>query len=181
MIDQDKIMVAAGVYYDTTLDRSAHYSDTTYASRAPVEVLGKQTAYTIQSVRHQPGPGHPNTVYYSDSDESDEDEPLEVLEKSSDSTTSHSNHSLPKYESFYFGVDHIEEKSSGSTTSHFDLSFPEYESFHFDLSIDRLPPAERSDLIMRSSPMNSLTSYLHQSMIVFTSILSPIQENYLDF
>ncbi|GKC04032.1 reverse transcriptase domain-containing protein [Tanacetum coccineum] len=214
MIDQDKIMVAAGVYYDTTPNRSAHYSDTTYTSRAPVEVLRKQTAYTIQSVRHQPGPGHPNIVYYSDSDESDKDEPSEVLEvqrsihplignptpssdsvveslsplptpfgdkKSSDSTTSHFNHSLLEYESFCFGVDHIDEKSSGSTTSHFDLSLPEYELFHFDLSIDPLPPGERSDLIMRSLPMNLLTSYLHQSMIVFTSILSPIQENYLDF
>ncbi|GJT96931.1 hypothetical protein Tco_1092449 [Tanacetum coccineum] len=66
-------------------------------------------------------------------------------EKSSGSTTSHSDHSLPEYELFCFDVDHIEEKSSGSTTSHSDLSLLEYESFHFDLSIDPLPPADRSD------------------------------------
>ncbi|GKC63438.1 hypothetical protein Tco_1096036 [Tanacetum coccineum] len=42
-------------------------------------------------------------------------------------------------------VDHIEEKSSGSTTSHSDLSLLEYDSFYFDLSIDPLPPADRSD------------------------------------
>ncbi|GJR00499.1 reverse transcriptase domain-containing protein [Tanacetum coccineum] len=59
--------------------------------------------------------------------------------------TSHSNHSLPEYESFCFDVDHIEEKSSGSTTSHSDLSLLEYESFHFYLSIDPLPPTDRSD------------------------------------
>ncbi|GJR82477.1 hypothetical protein Tco_0153262 [Tanacetum coccineum] len=108
MIDQDKIMVADGgnimrktpqdeydliekmtqhhfqwdaeVYYDTTTGVSAHYSETTFALSAQPEVLGKQTAYTIQSVQHQPGPGHPHTVYYSDSDESDEDEPFEVLD-----------------------------------------------------------------------------------------------------
>ncbi|GJR38179.1 hypothetical protein Tco_1213863 [Tanacetum coccineum] len=84
MTDQDKIMVAAGgnimrktpqdeydliekmtqhhfqwdaeVYYDTTTGLSAHYSETTYALSAQIEVLGKQTAYTIQSVQHQPGP-----------------------------------------------------------------------------------------------------------------------------
>nr|GEX25338.1 hypothetical protein [Tanacetum cinerariifolium] len=65
--------------------------------------------------------------------------------KSSGSTTSHSNHSLPEYESFCFDVDHIEEKSSGCATSHSDLSLPEYEPFHFDLSIDPLPPVDRSD------------------------------------
>ncbi|GKE07499.1 hypothetical protein Tco_1399517 [Tanacetum coccineum] len=86
---------------------------------------------------------------------------FDIEEKSSGSTTSHSNHSLPEYESFCF--DHIKETSSGSTTSHSDFSLPdykkssgsttsyyglsrlEYESFHFDLSIDPLPPADRSD------------------------------------
>ncbi|GJZ97070.1 hypothetical protein Tco_0669404, partial [Tanacetum coccineum] len=70
---------------------------------------------------------------------------FDIEEKSSGSTTSHSDHSLPEYEAFCFDVDHIEEKSSGSTTSHSDLSLLEYESFHFDLSIDPLPPADRSD------------------------------------
>ncbi|GJW64923.1 hypothetical protein Tco_0116807 [Tanacetum coccineum] len=70
---------------------------------------------------------------------------FDIEEKSSGSTTSHSDHSLPDYESFCFDVDHIIEKSSGSTTSHSDLSLLEYESFHFDLSIDSLPPADKSD------------------------------------
>ncbi|GKE03165.1 hypothetical protein Tco_1395183 [Tanacetum coccineum] len=38
----------------------------------------------------------------------------------------------------------MEEKSSGSTTTHSDFSLPEYDSFIFDLSIDPLPPADRS-------------------------------------
>ncbi|GKC83030.1 reverse transcriptase domain-containing protein [Tanacetum coccineum] len=61
-------------------------------------------------------------------------------EKSSGSTTSKSNHSLPAYEEFFF-----EEKSSCSTTSHSDPSLLEYESFYFDISIDTLPPVDRSD------------------------------------
>ncbi|GJV74333.1 hypothetical protein Tco_1494328 [Tanacetum coccineum] len=141
---------------------SVHYSETTFASRERVEVLGKQIGYTIQSVQHNPGPGHPNTVYYSDSNESDEDEPSEVLDiqklihslsgnptlssdpKSSGNTTTHSDYSLPDYEACYFDDDHIEEKSSGSTTTHSDFSLPEYDSFIFDLSIDPFPPADRS-------------------------------------
>ncbi|GKF80370.1 hypothetical protein Tco_0238972, partial [Tanacetum coccineum] len=70
---------------------------------------------------------------------------FDIKEKSSGSTTSQSDHSLPNYESFYFDVDHIEENSSGSTISHSDLSILEYDLFHFDLSIDLLPPADRSD------------------------------------
>ncbi|GJV42255.1 retrotransposon protein, putative, unclassified [Tanacetum coccineum] len=145
MIDQNKIMWDANVYYDTTPDMSVHYCDTTYASVAPVEVLGKQTAYIIQSVPHQPGPGHPNIVYYSDSDESDEDEPSDVLESLSppptpfedidslveetDALLSHINDSLPDYETFCFD---IEEKRSGITTSHSDYSLLDYDAFYFD-------------------------------------------------
>ncbi|GJZ53560.1 hypothetical protein Tco_0608445 [Tanacetum coccineum] len=70
----------AEVYHDTTTDMSAHYSKTTFASSEQVEVLGNDTGYTIKSVQHQPGPGHPNTFHYSYSDESDEDEPSEVLQ-----------------------------------------------------------------------------------------------------
>ncbi|GJS46689.1 reverse transcriptase domain-containing protein [Tanacetum coccineum] len=184
MIDQERFMVAVGV-----------------------EVLGKQTGYTIQSVQHNPGQGHPNTVYYSDSDESEKDEASKVLdiqkpihslsgnptpssdsmvetsspsptptkysdspveesdnllshiddsfaeyetfsfdieEKSSGSTTTHSDYSLPDYGTFYFDEDHIKEKSSGSTTTHSNFSLPEYDSFIFDLSINPLPPADRS-------------------------------------
>ncbi|GKF73249.1 hypothetical protein Tco_0219581, partial [Tanacetum coccineum] len=57
---------------------SDHYSETTFSSRE--RVLGKQTGYTIQSAQHNLGPGHPNTFYYSDSDESDNDEPSEMIE-----------------------------------------------------------------------------------------------------
>ncbi|GJS44724.1 reverse transcriptase domain-containing protein [Tanacetum coccineum] len=82
MIDRDKIMWDAEVYYDTTTDMSAHYSKTTFASSEQVEVLGNDTGYTIQNVQHQPGPGHPNTFHYSYSDERDEDEPSESLSPS---------------------------------------------------------------------------------------------------
>ncbi|GJV66507.1 hypothetical protein Tco_1482016 [Tanacetum coccineum] len=58
----------------------AHYFETTFASSEQVEVLRNDTGYTIQSVQHNPGPGHPNTFYYSDSDESDDDEPSEMIE-----------------------------------------------------------------------------------------------------
>nr|GEV55896.1 uncharacterized mitochondrial protein AtMg00810-like [Tanacetum cinerariifolium] len=47
------------VQYDTTTDMSAHYSKTTFASSEQVKVLGNDTGYTIKSVQHQPGPGHP--------------------------------------------------------------------------------------------------------------------------
>ncbi|GJR13722.1 hypothetical protein Tco_0796374 [Tanacetum coccineum] len=63
-----------------------------------------------------------------------------IEKKSSGCTTSKSDHSLHDCEAFCF-----EEKSSSSTTSHSDPSLLEYESFYFDLSIDPLPPAERSD------------------------------------
>ncbi|GJY08458.1 hypothetical protein Tco_0375512 [Tanacetum coccineum] len=59
---------------------SAHYSKTTFASSEQVEVLGNDTGYTIQSIQHQPGPGHHNTFHYSYSDKSNEDEPSEVLQ-----------------------------------------------------------------------------------------------------
>ncbi|GJY43396.1 gag-pol polyprotein [Tanacetum coccineum] len=72
-----------------------------------------------------------------------------------------SNYSLLDYEAFYLDDNHIEKKSSGSTTTHADFS--QYDSFIFDLSIDSFPPADRVIYIMRSSPVNLLTSYLHQS------------------
>ncbi|GKD66819.1 hypothetical protein Tco_1308927, partial [Tanacetum coccineum] len=70
---------------------------------------------------------------------------FDIEEKSRGSTTTHSDYSLPDYDAFYFDNDHIEEKSSGSTTIHSDFSLPEYDSFIFDLSIDPLPPTDRSD------------------------------------
>ncbi|GKA00834.1 reverse transcriptase domain-containing protein [Tanacetum coccineum] len=170
MIDQDKIMVAAGgnimrktpqeaydlienmtqhhfqwdaeVYYDTTTGVSAHYSETTSVLSAQIKVLGKQTAYTIQSVQHQPGPGHPNTVYYSDdSDKSDENEPSEVLDiqklihslcgnptPSSDSVVeSLSPSPIPCGDS-----DSLVEETD-TLLSHSDDSVPDYETFCFDI------------------------------------------------
>ncbi|GJW12361.1 hypothetical protein Tco_1578188 [Tanacetum coccineum] len=53
---------------------------TTFTSSEQVEVLGNDTGYTIQSIQHPLGPGHPNTFHYSYSDESDEDEPSKVLQ-----------------------------------------------------------------------------------------------------
>nr|GEV62179.1 hypothetical protein [Tanacetum cinerariifolium] len=92
---------------------------------------------------------------------------FDLEEISSGSTTTHFDISLPKYEAFY--DDHVKEISSGSTTTHSDSSL--YDSFIFDLSINLFPPADRS--IFMSLPMNSFTSYLHQSMIFSSSRLNP--------
>ncbi|GKB10592.1 reverse transcriptase domain-containing protein [Tanacetum coccineum] len=70
---------------------------------------------------------------------------FDIEEKSSGSTTTHSDYSFLDYDAFYFDNDHIEEKSSGSTTIHSNFSLPEYDSFIFDLSIDPLPPTDRSN------------------------------------
>nr|GEV60867.1 hypothetical protein [Tanacetum cinerariifolium] len=66
---------------------------------------------------------------------------FDLEEISSGSITTRSNISLPKYEAFY--DDHVKEISSGSTTTHSDSSL--YDFFIFDLSINPLPPADRSD------------------------------------
>nr|GEX89833.1 hypothetical protein [Tanacetum cinerariifolium] len=66
---------------------------------------------------------------------------FDVEEISSGSTTTHPDISLPEYEVFY--DDHVKEISSGSPTTHSDSSL--YASFIFDLSINPLPPADRSD------------------------------------
>ncbi|GJZ75482.1 hypothetical protein Tco_0639947 [Tanacetum coccineum] len=66
---------------------------------------------------------------------------FDLEENSSGSTTTHTDYSLPDYEAFY--DDHIKEKSSGSTTTHADFS--QYDSFIFDLSINPIPPTDRSD------------------------------------
>nr|GEV91077.1 hypothetical protein [Tanacetum cinerariifolium] len=76
------------------------------------------------------------------------------------------DNSLPEIETFCFDM---EEISSGSTTTHSDSSL--YDSFIFDLSINPFSPAD--GVIFMSSPMNSLTSYLHQSMIVSSSRMNP--------
>ncbi|GJY77160.1 reverse transcriptase domain-containing protein [Tanacetum coccineum] len=66
------------VYYDTTTGVSAHYSETTSTSSAQIKVLGKQITYISQNLQHEQGPGHPNTIEYTYSDESDEVEPSEA-------------------------------------------------------------------------------------------------------
>ncbi|GJQ96747.1 retrotransposon protein, putative, unclassified [Tanacetum coccineum] len=169
MIDQERFMVAAGgnfmrktpqeaydlienmtqhhfqwdaeVYYNTTTDMSAHYSETTFASRERVEVLGKQTGYTIQSVQHNPGPGHPNTFYYSDSDESDDDEPSEMIEDQksvhhlSGSPTPSSDPvvaSLSPLPTPFGDSDSLLEETD-TLLSHSDDYIPDYETFFFNI------------------------------------------------
>ncbi|GJW31778.1 hypothetical protein Tco_0051810 [Tanacetum coccineum] len=167
MIDQERLMVAVGgnfmrktlqeayhlienmtrhhfqwdaeVYYDTTTGMSAYYSETTSALSAQIEVLGKQTTYTIQSVQHQPGLGHPNTVYYSD--DSDEDEPYEVLDiqkpihSLSGNLTPSSDlvvESLSSSPTPCGDSDSLLEETD-TLLSYIDDSFPEYETFSFDI------------------------------------------------
>nr|GFC09382.1 hypothetical protein [Tanacetum cinerariifolium] len=83
---------------------------------------------------------------------------FDLEENSSGSTTTRSDYSLSDYEAFY--DDHVKEICSGSTTTHSDFSL--YDSFIFYLSINPFPPIDISDFIMRSLPINSLTSYLHR-------------------
>nr|GFA29628.1 hypothetical protein [Tanacetum cinerariifolium] len=73
------------------------------------------------------------------------------------------DNSLPEFENFCFDLEEISSGkiSSGSTTTYSDISLSDYDSFIFDLSNDQFPPTDMSDLIMRSSLMNSFTSYLH--------------------
>nr|GEZ42136.1 hypothetical protein [Tanacetum cinerariifolium] len=119
---------------------------------------------------------------------------FDLREISSGSTNTHSDISLPDYEAFYFDDDHIKEISSGSTTTHSDISLPDYEAFYFDddhiKEISSGSTTTHSDishlnmirlsltLLMRSSSMNSLTSYLHQSMIVSILGIFPIRDDH---
>nr|GEV01271.1 hypothetical protein [Tanacetum cinerariifolium] len=66
---------------------------------------------------------------------------FDLEEISSGSTTTRSDISLLDYEAFY--DDHVKEISSGSTTTYSDSSF--YDSFIFNLSINPIPPADRSE------------------------------------
>nr|GEW76921.1 hypothetical protein [Tanacetum cinerariifolium] len=101
----------------------------------------KQTAYTIQSVRHQPGPGHPNTDYDLDSDESDDDEPYKVLDVQrlihhlSDSPTPFFDPIVESlsllFTPFMDSDSLLEEKDT--FPSRFDDSLPDYETFCFDI------------------------------------------------
>nr|GEZ28886.1 hypothetical protein [Tanacetum cinerariifolium] len=109
---------------------------------------------------------------------------FDLREVSSGSTTTHSDISLSDYEAFYFNNNHIKEISSGSTTTHSDISLSDYEAFYFNNNhikeISSGSTTTHYDISLSeydsSSPMNSLTSYLHQSMIVYTFGICPIQE-----
>nr|GFA10459.1 hypothetical protein [Tanacetum cinerariifolium] len=94
---------------------------------------------------------------------------FDVEEISSGSTTTRSDISLLEYEAFY--DDHVKEISSGSTTTHSDSSLIIRSSLIFRSTYFLL----LIGVIFMSSPMNSFTSYLHQSMTVSSSILNPIR------
>ncbi|GKA24285.1 reverse transcriptase domain-containing protein [Tanacetum coccineum] len=104
---------------------------------------------------------------------------FDMKEKSSGSTTTHSDYSLPDYDAFYFDNNHIEEKSSSLLILIFLFLNMICLSLIFRLIRFLLPIGVL--FIMRSSPMNSLTSYLHRCMIIFTLIWRPIQESLLEF
>ncbi|GKC06969.1 reverse transcriptase domain-containing protein, partial [Tanacetum coccineum] len=145
MVDRDKIMVAAGGNIMQKTPQEAYdliENMTQHHFHAQIEVLGKQTAYTIQSVQHQPGPGHPNTVYYSDdSDESDEDESSKVLDIQKP-IHSLSNNPTPSFDSKVESLSPLPTpfedsdsllEESDTLLSYSDDSLPEYESFSFDI------------------------------------------------
>ncbi|GJV52402.1 reverse transcriptase domain-containing protein [Tanacetum coccineum] len=189
----------AEVYYDITTGASAHNSETTFALNSdesdedePSEVLDVQkpihslsgnptpsSDYVVKSLSPLPTPfggsdlllEETDTLLSNFNDSSPDYETFcfNIREKSNGSATSHSDHSLSEYESFCFDVDHIEEKSIGNTTSHSDLSLLEYELFHFDLSIDPLPPVDRSD------------SHLKEFADELTHIISPLEYEYFYF
>ncbi|GKA15413.1 reverse transcriptase domain-containing protein [Tanacetum coccineum] len=116
MVDQDKIMVAAGGNILRKTPQEAYKPIPSLSGN-----LTPSFDYMVESLSPLP-------TSFGDSDS--------LLEET-DTLLSHSDDSLPNYEIFCFD---IEEKSSGSTTSHFDHSLPDYEAFCFDL-----PPTDRSD------------------------------------
>ncbi|GKD36526.1 reverse transcriptase domain-containing protein [Tanacetum coccineum] len=168
MIDQERLMVAAGgnfmrktpqeaydlienmthhhfqwdaeVYYDTTTDMSDHYSKTTFISSEQVEVLGNDTGYIIQSIQHNPGLGHPNTFYYSDSDESDDDEPSKMIEDQnsihhlSGSLTPSSDHVVASLSPSLTPTEDSDSilEETGTLLPHHDSTSPEVDDDIFD-------------------------------------------------
>ncbi|GJS15663.1 reverse transcriptase domain-containing protein [Tanacetum coccineum] len=161
MIDRDKIMVVAGgnimhktpqEAYDLIENMTQHHF------YAQIEVLGKQTTYTIQSVQHQPGPGHPNTVYYLGSDESDEDEPSEVLHIQKP-IHSLSGNPTPSFDSMVESLSPLlplpsRIKSSGSTTSQSDHSLLTRNPAV--LNVDHNPKRKSACLIISQMAYNIL-------------------------
>nr|GEX60036.1 hypothetical protein [Tanacetum cinerariifolium] len=86
----------AKVYYDTTPDMSAHNSDTTYTSIAPVEVLGNEEKSSGSTTTHSDYSLLNYEAFYFDDDH--------IKENTSGSTTTHSYFSLPEYDWFIFDL-----------------------------------------------------------------------------
>ncbi|GJS73258.1 hypothetical protein Tco_0706099 [Tanacetum coccineum] len=116
------------LYYNTTTDISSHYSKTTFASR-------ERAGYTIQSVQHNPGPGHPKTFYYSDSDESDDDEPSEMIE---DQKLIH----------------HLSGSPTPSSDPETDTLLPHHDSTSLEVDDDIFDPEEDIRLLERLLNLN---------------------------
>nr|GEY79617.1 hypothetical protein [Tanacetum cinerariifolium] len=88
---------------------------------------------------------------------------FDVEEISSGSTTTPSDISLSEYEAFY--DDHVKEISSGSPTTHSDS--PLYASFIFDLSINPVPPADRSDFYEFTNELSPFISPPDESLFAY--------------
>nr|GEU74366.1 hypothetical protein [Tanacetum cinerariifolium] len=154
---------------DSTLinDDSIYIDDIEYVEASPLdsELVSLESSSTSLNFLLE------ETNIFDNSSPESETFCFNLEENSSGSTTTRFDISLLDYKAFY--DDHVKEISSGSTTTHSDSSL--YDSFIFDLSINPFPFADMSDFIMRSSLMNSLTSYLHQSMIVSASRMNPMR------
>nr|GFA30151.1 hypothetical protein [Tanacetum cinerariifolium] len=106
------------------------------------------------------GPGHPNTVYYSDSDESDEDEPSEVLDiqklihSLSGKPTPSSDYVIESLSPLHtpFGDSDSLLEETDTLLSHSDDSLPDYETFCFDIE-------EKSSGSTTSHSDHSLSDY----------------------
>nr|GEV22485.1 hypothetical protein [Tanacetum cinerariifolium] len=88
---------------------------------------------------------------------------FDLEEISSGSTTTHSDISLLEYEAF--NDDHVKDISSGSTTTHSDSSL--YDSFIFDLSINPIPPTDRSDFYEFADELTHIISPLEYDCFCF--------------
>ncbi|GJU82001.1 hypothetical protein Tco_1284366 [Tanacetum coccineum] len=129
----------AELYYNTTTNMSAHYSETTFTLRERVEVLDKSSGST---------PSHSNQFlpeYESFCFEVDH-----IEEKSSGSNTSHSDLSLLEYESFHFDLSI--DQLPPNELAHI-ISPPEYDHFYFDLEDIRSVDPPESTLVIDESTL----------------------------
>nr|GEZ35040.1 hypothetical protein [Tanacetum cinerariifolium] len=150
------------------------------------ELLTKSSSTSLNSFLEET-----NTVHNSFPEF--EDFYFDLGEISSGSTTTHSDISLSEYDSFIFDLTHEEFVDE---LAHI-ISPPEYDRFYFwnfpdpgelmsvlnsgirknllSTTSVNLPIEDDQTLLMRSSSMNSLTSYLLRSMIVSTFGIFPIR------